>query len=92
MGLDPVFLASMPPDIRRELLNDHSFRAANTGQPQPEPVRDSDPMDIADKMHLIYRDEALRARLVDKARIQIKKFDWNISAKKLWDSIMKCVQ
>ena len=52
----------------------------------------SDPMDIADKMHLIYRDEALRARLVDKARIQIKKFDWNISAKKLWDSIMKCVQ
>jgi glycosyltransferase involved in cell wall biosynthesis len=52
----------------------------------------SDPMDIADKMHLIYRDEALRARLVEKARIQIKKFDWNISAKKLWDSMMKCVQ
>ncbi len=51
----------------------------------------SDPMDIADKMHLIYRDEALRARLVEKARIQIKKFDWNISAKRLWESMMKCV-
>jgi hypothetical protein len=31
MGLDPVFLASMPPEIRRELLRDESFRAANTG-------------------------------------------------------------
>lgn len=47
--------------------------------------------DIADKMHLLYKDEALRKKLIEKARIQIKKFSWESSAKKLWDCMMKCV-
>ncbi len=47
--------------------------------------------DIADKMHLIYKDEALRKKLIDNAREQIKKFDWRISAENLWKSMMKCV-
>ncbi len=55
-------------------------------------VNPSDPEDIADKMHQIYKDEALRAKLIINARKQIKKFDWNNSAKKLWDTMMKCVE
>ena len=52
----------------------------------------TDPQDIANKMHLIYKDEALRGRLIEKAREQIKKFDWNSSAKNLWASMMKCME
>jgi len=54
-------------------------------------VDPSDPEDIANKMHQLYKDEALRARLVVNAREQIKKFDWNNSAKRLWESMMKCI-
>ena len=53
-------------------------------------VDPSDPLDIADKMHLLYKDEALRTRLINNARQQIKKFSWESSAKKLWDCMMKC--
>ena len=47
--------------------------------------------DIANKMHLLYKDEALRNKLVVNARQQVKKFDWGRSAVNLWDSMMKCV-
>jgi len=55
-------------------------------------VDPSDPDDIADKMHQIYKDEALRNKLIVNAREQIKKFDWNKSAERLWDSMMKCIE
>ena len=55
-------------------------------------VDPADPADIADKMHKIYKDEALRNKLIVHAREQIKKFDWNKSAERLWDSMMKCVE
>jgi len=54
-------------------------------------VDPSDPDDIAAKMHLLYKDEALRKKLIINARIQIRKFSWESSAKKLWDCMMKCV-
>lgn len=54
-------------------------------------VDPSDPEDIAAKMHLIYKDEALRKRLIDNARIQTRKFSWESSAAKLWSCLMKCV-
>jgi glycosyltransferase involved in cell wall biosynthesis len=54
-------------------------------------VDPADPQDIADKMHQLYKDEALRSKLIVNARQQIKKFDWNNSAKKLWESMMKCM-
>ena len=47
--------------------------------------------DIADKMHLLYKDEALRKKLIDNARIQVKKFGWARSADNLWASMMKCI-
>jgi len=55
-------------------------------------VNPSDPQDIADKMHQLYKDEALRNKLIANARVQIRKFDWDSSANKLWDSMMKCVK
>ncbi len=54
-------------------------------------VDPSDPEDIAAKMHLLYKDEALRKKLIENARRQIKNFSWESSAKKLWDCMMKCV-
>lgn len=51
----------------------------------------NDPGDIAEKMHLIYKDEALRARLIAKAPEQVRKFNWDASAARLWDCMMKCL-
>ncbi len=55
-------------------------------------VNPSDPSDIAEKMHLLYKDEALRAQLIKNARIQVKKFGWDSTADKLWECMMKCVK
>ena len=55
-------------------------------------VDPSDPADIADKMHLMYKDEHLRGKLIANAAEQVKKFDWDSSARKLWDCMMKCVE
>ena len=55
-------------------------------------VDPTDHLAIADAMHKLYKDEALRKKLIINAREQIKKFDWEISARKLWDSMMKCVK
>lgn len=46
MGLDPDFIANIPPEMRRELMQNESFRAANTGVPIP-PQRAPEAMDIA---------------------------------------------
>ena len=47
--------------------------------------------DIANKMGLIYKDENLRARLVAAAPAQVEKFNWQKSAERLWDCMMKCL-
>jgi glycosyltransferase involved in cell wall biosynthesis len=54
-------------------------------------VDPSSPEDIANNMHLLYKDEALRNRLIAKAPEQVRKFDWDGSAARLWESMMKCV-
>ncbi len=36
-------------------------------------VDPTDPQDIADKMHLLYKDETLRNKLIANAGIQVKK-------------------
>jgi glycosyltransferase involved in cell wall biosynthesis len=55
-------------------------------------VDPNDPQDIADKMHLLYKDETLRNKLISNAGEQIKKFNWDLSAEKLWECMMKCVK
>ncbi len=54
-------------------------------------VDPTDVDDIANKMHLLYKDEALRNKLIVNARQQVKKFDWGRSAVNLWESMMECV-
>ncbi|PQJ10545.1 glycosyltransferase family 1 protein [Flavipsychrobacter stenotrophus] len=54
-------------------------------------VDPTDPADIAEKMHILYKDEALRAKLIANARVQVQKFSWEASADKLWKCMMKCV-
>jgi len=54
-------------------------------------VDPTDPEDIAAKMHALYKDEVLRARLIANAPEQVKKFSWNQSASRLWNCMMECV-
>ncbi|HEY4798767.1 MAG TPA: glycosyltransferase family 1 protein [Bacteroidia bacterium] len=44
---------------------------------------------IRDGMVKIYKDEALRKKLIDNGKIQREKFSWDKTAKKLWDCIEK---
>ena len=49
------------------------------------------PEDIANKMHMLFKDETLRKELVAKGSDQKKLFTWERTASLLYDSIMKCV-
>jgi glycosyltransferase involved in cell wall biosynthesis len=52
----------------------------------------NDYKDIADKMMLLYKDEKLRAQLIEKGNEQVDKYSWNISAQLLWKSIEKAAK
>jgi glycosyltransferase involved in cell wall biosynthesis len=43
--------------------------------------------EIAEAMYLISSREDIRSQLINKARTQRAKFNWDIAAKKLWESI-----
>jgi len=47
--------------------------------------------DIAVKMMQLFKDENLRKELIEKGKIQAEKFNWNITAELLWESIEKCI-
>jgi hypothetical protein len=65
MGLDPDFIANLPPEMRRELIQNESFRAANTGQPPPvrAPQREPEAMDVASIIATVH-DPALRREML----------------------------
>ena len=48
--------------------------------------------DIADKMMLIYKDEKLQQRLVQKSKPVSEKYSWDITAGLLWKSILKTAE
>jgi len=50
----------------------------------------TDHTDIADKMMLLYKDESLRNRLIQKGIERAKEFSWDKTAKLLWQALMKC--
>jgi len=54
-------------------------------------VDPSDVEAIAEAMHQISTDANLRANLIKKGKVQCEKFSWDKSAKKLWESIEKCL-
>ncbi len=43
--------------------------------------------DIAEKLMLIYKDEALRSRLIENGKKRLEMFSWAESAKKMWRCI-----
>ena len=45
------------------------------------------PDDIAEKMMLMYKDEALRRRLIENGKKRLQLFSWDESAKKMWSCI-----
>jgi glycosyltransferase involved in cell wall biosynthesis len=55
-------------------------------------VDPASPEDIAAKMMMIYKDEMLRNKMIAAARIQKTKFSWELSAERVWESLMKCVE
>lgn len=48
--------------------------------------------DIAAKMEMLYKDEALRAKLIAAAPAQVAKYSWERAADVLWDNIVRCVK
>ena len=48
-----------------------------------------DVKDIAEKMMMIYKDEDLRHRLIEKGRIIATKYSWERTADLMWESILK---
>ncbi|RYD89581.1 MAG: glycosyltransferase family 1 protein, partial [Sphingobacteriales bacterium] len=55
-------------------------------------VDPASPEDIAAKMMMIYKDEALRNKMIAAARLRKLDFSWDRSAEQIWDSLMKCVE
>jgi glycosyltransferase involved in cell wall biosynthesis len=47
----------------------------------------NNPDDMAEKMMLIYKDETLRTRLIENGKKRLPLFNWDASAKKMWDCI-----
>src|SRR5690606_31215277 len=47
--------------------------------------------DIAEKMGMIYKDERLRAKLIEAAPAQVEKFNWQKSSERLWSCMMQCL-
>ncbi len=47
--------------------------------------------DIGNGMSIIYNDEKLRIRLIEKGQKRLKDFSWDKSAKLLWESIQKTI-
>jgi glycosyltransferase involved in cell wall biosynthesis len=52
----------------------------------------SDHNDIADKMMLLYKNESLRAELIEKGKVREQEFSWDRTADLLWRSILKTVR
>ncbi len=44
---------------------------------------------IAEKMILLYKDESLRSRLIERGKAIVENYNWDKSAALLWESIMK---
>lgn len=55
-------------------------------------VNPHDPTSISSALHRIESEPELSNQLVSKGRLQREKFNWDITANLLWESMMRCVQ
>jgi len=51
-------------------------------------VNPDEPNDLAEKMQLIYKDENLRSKLIEKGLRQAATFNWNTATEKVWGAII----
>ena len=51
----------------------------------------ANPAAIAEQIKLLFKDENLRRQLIDKGKLQAGKYEWDISADKMWLAIEKAV-
>lgn len=51
----------------------------------------TDIKDIADKMMLVYRDETFRNKLIENGKTVVQQYNWDITAKLLWQTILKAI-
>lgn len=54
-------------------------------------VEPTDVSDIATKMQDIWSDKSLYQKLVTNCEVQAAKFSWDLTARQLWDCLLKCV-
>ena len=47
--------------------------------------------DMAEKLMLIYKDESLRSRLIEKGKQVVVNYNWERTANLLWQSVLKAV-
>jgi glycosyltransferase involved in cell wall biosynthesis len=52
----------------------------------------TDPASIAEQLMLIYKDEELRSRLIEKGKLVSSQYSWDRTAETLWETIQKAVQ
>jgi glycosyltransferase involved in cell wall biosynthesis len=48
--------------------------------------------DIADKMMLLYKDESLRNRLIEKGKIAAAAYDWQKATDLFWETVLKAIK
>jgi glycosyltransferase involved in cell wall biosynthesis len=51
----------------------------------------ADPVDIAEQMKRMYKDEPLRNRLIEAGKARGAKYNWNTTAQLLWEVIEQAV-
>ena len=54
----------------------------------------ADPADhkaLADQLMRMYKDESLRAGLIEKGKIKAKQYNWDTAAGRTWELIQDCV-
>lgn len=52
-------------------------------------INSEDPADIADKLMLVYKDESLRNKLVEKGRMTAARYSWSRATQQLWRALEK---
>ena len=50
------------------------------------------PSDIAEQMMLLYKDETLRKKMIEKGKVKAADFNWDTTADLLWQAILKAMQ
>jgi glycosyltransferase involved in cell wall biosynthesis len=48
--------------------------------------------DIADKMMLLFKDEDKRNDIIEKGILLVNNYNWNTSAKRLWETIIDTIE